>query len=151
MSKKRKKNNRKVHLHVVINEEIYHKVRELASKVYECHRGALSYAVEEALELWLAAHAKTHRVNPKLPLRERYNAVMECIELEQGYIPYTIHQSIFEKCIMNSFDVKDSRTVYGWLHRFYNAGLIKPLTIEKVDRPSDWSRNKMIEIVAKKI
>lgn len=150
MRKKKKKNN-KVHLHVVIDAELYSKVKELASKVYDCHRGALSYAVEEALELWLAAHANAHRVNPRLPLRERYNAVIECIELEQGYIPYTIHQSVFEKCIMNTFNVKDPRTVYGWLHRFYQAGLIKPLTVEKIYKPSDWARNKIIEIVAKKL
>jgi len=83
-----------------------------------------------------------------MPLRERYNAVMECIRAEVGTIPITIHQLFLEKCISNTFNVKDMRTIYGWLHRFYMAGLIKPLTV-KVSKPSDWARNKAVELVAR--
>jgi len=143
--------NGKVHLHVLIDKELYEKVSVLAPKVYGVVRGALSCAVEEALEYWLSAHTTAHRVNPRLPLRERYNAVVKCIELEYGMVPITIHQIFLEKCIADTFNVKDPRSIYGWLHRFYLAGLIKPLTIEKPLKPSDWSRNKTIELVAKKV
>ena len=149
--RKRFNGNDKVHLHVMISRELYTKVKELASRVYDCHRGALSYAVEDALELWLAAHTQAHRVNPRTPLRERYNAIIECIELELGNVPVTIHQLFVEKCIMECFDIKDPRSVYGWLHRFYQAGLIKPLTIERAFKPRDWARNKAVEIVAKRV
>jgi len=143
--------NGKVHLHVLIDKELYEKVSVLAPKVYGVVRGALSYAVEEGLEYWLATHTTAHRVNPRLPLRERFNAVLKCIELEMGIIPITLHQSVMEKCIAETYNIKDPRSIYGWLHRFYQAGLIKPLTIENPQKPSEWSRNKTIELVARKV
>ncbi|RLG83316.1 MAG: hypothetical protein DRO39_08585 [Thermoprotei archaeon] len=146
--RKRFNGNDKVHLHVMISRELYTKVKELASRVYDCHRGALSYAVEEALEMWLATHTQAHRVNPRMPLRERYNAVIRCLEFEMDEVSRVVHQVFLERCIMNEFDVKDPRTVYGWLHRFYQAGLIKPLTVERPLKPRDWARNRVVELVA---
>ena len=143
------KTGEKVALQVLIPYKLYEKVLRVAVEVYGVQRGALSMAVTEALEMWLAAHTHQHtRTNPRLPLRERYNAVMECVRAEVGTIPITIHQLFLEKCISNTFNVKDMRTVYGWLHRFYMAGLIKPLTV-KVSKPSDWARNKAVELVAR--
>lgn len=150
MKKNRGFKKRKVHLHVLVDEDLYDRVRRLAVHVYDYHRGALSYAVQEGLELWLATHASAHKVNPKVPVRERYNAVMDCVDLELGVVPITLQQPILEKCIMNALEVGDYRSVYGWLHRFYAAGLIKPLTIS-VGKPADWRRNRAVEIVAKRV
>lgn len=142
----------KVRTVVTIDKELFDKVISLAPLVYGIQRGALERAIEEGLALWLQTRANgtAVHVNPRAPLRERYNAVIECIELEFGHVPITIHQVFFEKCISNTFNVKDPRTIYGWLHRFYQAGLIKPLTIS-VTKQSDWRRNKAIEIVARKL
>lgn len=142
----------KVSTHVTIRKEIFDRVIAVAPLVYGIQRGALERAIEDALELWLQLRVnKTGIVtNPRSPLRERYNAVIECIEEEVGMVPITIHQLFFERCISNTFNIKDPRSIYGWLHRFYQAGLIKPLTV-KVSDPKDWKRNKSIEIVAKRV
>lgn len=139
----------KVKTVVYIPKDLFERVISLAVQVYGVQRGALSLAVTEALEMWLALHTQQRtRVNPRLPLRDRYNAVMECLRAEVGTIPITIHQLFLEKCISNVFNIKDPRSIYGWLHRFYIAGLIKPLTV-KVTKPSDWARNKAVELVAR--
>ena len=141
----------KVKTVVYISKPLFEKVVSLAVQVYGVQRGALSLAVEEALELWVSLHTQQHtRTNPRMPLRDRYNAVMECIRAEVGTIPITIHQLFLEKCISNVLDIKDPRSIYSWLHRFYMAGLIRPLTI-KVAKPSDWAKNKAVELVAKAV
>jgi len=141
---------RKVLMKVSIPQNLYEKVLPLAVRHFGVQRGALSLAVEEALELWLAAHTTAHTVNPRLPLRDRYNAVIRQVELEMNCIPITIPQAVFEKCVKTAFNIKDERSVYQWIHRFYEAGLIKPLTIP-VKYWQDWRYNKSIEIVAKSV
>lgn len=47
----------KTHLHVVIDKELYMKVKELAARLYEHQKGSLSRAVEEALRLWIRRNA----------------------------------------------------------------------------------------------
>jgi len=142
---------------VYIPKDLYEKVSSLAPKVYGIYRGALSRAVVEGLELWLFYRVKQTpsgvviHTNPRLPLRDRYNAVLQCIDLEFAGIPITVPQKAMERCIMETFNIKDYRSIYGWLHRFYLAGLIKPLTIPKIEKPSQWKNNKSIEIVAKKL
>jgi len=82
----------KVKTVVYIPKDLFERVISLAVQVYGVQRGALSLAVTEALEMWLALHTQQRtRVNPRLPLRDRYNAVMECLRAEVGTIPITIH------------------------------------------------------------
>jgi len=143
----------KVRTTVTIRRDLYEKVIELAHRVYGLQRGALERAIEDALEMWLMHHVggAGAAANPRAPLKERYNAVMECIEEELGTVPATVPQIHLERCIADRFNVKDERSILGWIHRFYMAGLIKPLTIERVLRPRDWKRNTAVEIVAKRV
>jgi len=142
----------KVRCTVTIRKDLYDKVATLAPKVYGVIRGAMELVIEDALELWLVWRGNApHVINPRAPLRERYNAVLKCLEYEIGYVPVTVPQLFIEKCIQLTYNVKDPRTIHGWLHRFYNAGLIKPLTIDKPTKPSHWARNKSVEIVARRL
>jgi len=146
----KKTGEEKVKTQVYIRRSLYEKVVPYAVKHYGVQRGALSMAVEEALELWLSTHATTRRINPRLPLRDRFNAFIRQVEMEMNCVPVTIPQAVAEKCIKEAYNIKDMRMVYQWLHRFYEAGLIKPLTID-VLRWRDWQRNKSIELVAKMV
>jgi len=141
----------KVKTLVYIDTDLFERVAAIAPKVFGVQRGALSYAVEDALRLWLQVHTQAHRaLNPSLNLREKYNAVIDCIESEMGFVPVSVPQSIFEACIRKTLGVKTDRTVHEYLHSFHQAGFVKPLTIERPTKPSDWKKNRSIELVARK-
>ncbi len=139
----------KVVTDISIDLDLYERAIQVAQEVYGVQRGALSLAVQEALESWLLAHTTAHRkVNPRYQLRQYYNAVLEVIEQLLGMVPISIPQHTFENAIMEGLNVKDRRTIRSWLHRFYVAGLIKPLTVD-VKEEKDWDKNKAIELVAR--
>jgi len=141
----------KVKTLVYIDSDLFEKVVLVATKVYGVQRGALSYAVQEALELWLAEKTLEKRApNPSKSIRDKYNAVLDCIEDERGLVPITIRQIEFETCIKKALNIKTDKTVREYIHTFYQLGLIKPLTIDVALSPSDWKKNKAIELVARK-
>jgi len=136
---------------VYIDAELFQKVMEIAPRVYNVARGALSLAVEEALRYWVqmrSTHNAHKPVNPRPDHREVFNCTIRCIEETLGFLPITVNQSLMENCILQCRGAVDPRTAYKWLHSFYLNGWIKPLTITP-RKPSDWSRNKAVELVAK--
>jgi len=142
----------KVKFSTTVDAELFERFRKVANEVFGLQRGALEYALEEAMQLWLYERAGARRsTNPPMNIRERYNAVLECIENEKGFVPISIRQPEFEKCIRDALKVKTERTVLEYLHTFYQLGFIKPLTIENPSSPSEWRKNKAVEIVAKKV
>ncbi len=139
----------KVETSILIDKKLFESVRKLATDVYGLDRGAFSLAVQEALEAWQLAHTKTHKsTNPRYSLRLIYNSVMQVVEELIGVVPVTIAQHTLENAISEALNIKDRRSVIGWLHRFYVAGLIKPLTVD-IAKESDWKRNKAVEFVAR--
>jgi len=126
VSKKTKQE--KVLTNVCIPSDLFEKVSKKAPEVYGVVRGALSYAVEEGLSLWLLNHSGalmgTPRQNPHKPLRDVYNAVIWDLEKNVGSVPITLPHRMFLPCVMRALNVKE-RAALGWLYRFYTEGLIK--------------------------
>jgi len=133
---------------VYIRKDLFEKVRTIASQVYGVHRGAISMAVEDALEQWIAVRANARKVNPRPSTRDTYNVVLNELEGMFGHIPITVHQEDFKNAIMRALDVKE-RTAIEWMHRFYVSGLIKPLTVP-VREKRHWKANRSIELVARR-
>ena len=146
----RRTGERKVRTDVMIPEDLYINALKAAIDVYGRRRGAFSLAVQEALEAWLAARAGARRrPNPRAPIREVYNRVLDVIQETWGEVPITFPQRNLEDAIADALNIKDRRSILGWIHRFYVAGLIKPLTVD-VKEESDWRRNKAVEFVARR-
>ena len=141
---------RKVRTDIMLPEDLFVNVVKTAIDVYGTKRGALSLAVQEALEAWLLARTRAHRKpNPRASIREVFNRVLDVIYETWGQVPITFPQRNLEDAIRDALDIKDRRSVLGWIHRFYVAGLIKPLTVD-VKEEADWKRNKAIEFVARR-
>jgi len=149
MPPKKKIPEGKRELSVLISEKTYRMVAELAPKIYGKYRGALSEAVEEALQDWIAAHTAAHiKTNPPPTIRERYNKVVAEIRKQYGFIPLKVPKKVMEQAIMKAFNVVDPRTIVKWLHTFYYMGFIKPLGV-KVRCYANWKHVLAVEIVAK--
>lgn len=134
---------------VVLPRDLFERVERAAYEAYGLHRGSLSLAVREALEAWLQARAGARSPNPRPDVREAYNKVLDSVEAKLGAVPISVPQHVFEAAIADALNIKDRRSIIGWMHRFYVAGLIKPLTVD-VREEADWRRNKAIELVARR-
>ena len=118
---------KKVLTHVAIREDLLNRVIEVATRRFNIVRGALSLAIEEALELWLA-HTEAHMPpNPRASARERYNAVVREIELEFNYVPIQVPSHTLLSATMRALHIKE-RSAWGWVFRFFTSGFIKPLS-----------------------
>jgi len=144
---------KKIRTDILISEELFENVRKIATEVYGVHRGSLSYAVEEGLRLWLLNHSGTligtHQ-NPRAPVREVYNIVMDHLSSITNNIPTSLPTPHFTACVMRALNIKD-RSACGWIFRFYVEGLIKILKPPggKIFKPSEVRHVQTWELVAK--
>lgn len=60
ISKKFKIPEGKVQVHILIDKELYRKVKEIAPQYYRTYRGAISHLIEEAIRLYLSRLPCTH-------------------------------------------------------------------------------------------
>jgi hypothetical protein len=112
---------------VYISEDLYKAVAEVAVQRYGQVKGALSRFAEDAFREALSQHKHTSaQVNPKLRLREVYDAVVKRIVEIKGYRPVEVTEDVLDQAIG---DVRglDPRTIERWKSRFLKAGLIKYL------------------------
>jgi len=134
MSRKRIKKsseNRKRHLHVLISEDVYRMLVEIAPLVYGAnkYRGAVSAIVEEALRLYLEPrlHTQIH-TNPKRSVRIVYSHVVDKIKeiLHLSFKPEEVPEKILDLAISETRG-SDWRTIEKWKEIFMKSGLIKPV------------------------
>jgi len=122
--------NRKRHLHVLISEDVYRMLVELAPQIYgeKKHRGALSAIVEEALRLYLEPRHTQIHTNPKRSVRIVYSQVVEKIKevLHISFKPEEVPEKILDLAI-SEVRGSDWRTIEKWKDIFMKSGLIKPV------------------------
>jgi hypothetical protein len=117
----------KVYLNVLVSEDVYRMLVELAPVIYGKSHGSLSRVVEEALRLYLTPR-RTHKYtqNPKLSVRDVYNEVvkkiMEIMNLD--FKPSETSERTLDMAIMEVRG-SDPRTVEKWKQLFARSGLIK--------------------------
>jgi hypothetical protein len=110
---------------VYISEDLYRAIIKVAVQRYGQVKGALSRFAEDAFREALSMYRHTSaQVNPKLRLREVYDAVIKRIVEIKGYKPTEITESTLDQAIG---DVRgtDPRTIEKWKRLFEKAKLIK--------------------------
>jgi len=114
---------------VYLRREIYDKLMELLPKLFDYQRGALSDAVNEALNMWVNAHSAAHiKPNPSPNVREVFKQVLEYladVHFPTRKIPIVIPRKLIEEAIMNVRQIKDHRSIRNWLRGFVSQGLLK--------------------------
>jgi hypothetical protein len=113
---------------VLLSEDLYKQVSQIAVVWYGKNRGALSayveYVLRRALEDYL--HTQIHTKNPSRSVRAVYEQVVRKIMEIKGYSfkPEEIPEGVLDQAIA---DVRgsDSRTIAKWKNIFHKSGLIK--------------------------
>jgi len=138
----------KVRINVMIRKDLYDKLRREVARLFNYNRGALSDAVEWAIELWLATVHSAHyrRINPPSSVEDEFERVLEQIYFDHGEIPHIMPQEWMEKAIMKAFGVHDPRTIYSRLQKYYTYGFIKPLSFDVITT-NKWKYNKSIKLI----
>lgn len=120
----------KVMVTAYIDKELYDQLLTVAPRFYGCNRGAISYAIEEALRQWLAprVHTQVH-TNPSDKIRTRFRAVMERVKELLGlpYAPKEVPSKALEIAIAQACGT-DPRTIRKYMSLFERVGLIKRLS-----------------------
>lgn len=127
MPRKEKIPKGKAQLTVLISEDIYNLLIDIAPQIYGKHRGALSYVVEEALKQYLYPRKHTHKyTNPKLSVRKVYNQVIEELKEIEGF-PFKPSETTEPKLDLAIMRTRgsDIRTIEKWKKVFEKEGLIK--------------------------
>jgi len=120
----------KKRLEVVIDEELYKLLIELAPSIYGegKYRGALSYVVEEALRHYLTPRLRTTSTqnNPRRGVRYVYNQVVEKIKemMHWDFKPDQVPEKVLDQAIAEVRG-SDPRTINKWKNIFQKSGLIK--------------------------
>jgi len=126
----------KVYFGVLISEDVYRMLVEMAPLIYGKGKGGMSRVVEEALRLYLTPR-RTHNYtqNPKLSVRDVYHAVVRKImEIERlDFKPDETTEKILDMAIMEVRGA-DPRTVEKWKQTFAKSGLIKFVAGTKPNR-----------------
>jgi len=128
---KKSSENRKRHLHVLVSEDVYKMLIEIAPLIYGTnkYRGAVSAIVEEALRQYLEPrlHTQIH-TNPKRSVRIVYNQVVEKVKeiLHLSFKPEEVPEKILDLAI-SEVRGSDWRTIDKWKDVFTKSGLIKPV------------------------
>jgi len=130
----------KVELHVLIPEDLYRQLVEIAPLYYGKGRGGMSYIVEEALRQFLTPrlHTQTYtqtvsRINPKGSIRSVYYRVKEKIKEIMGFVPFEVPEKTLTIAI-SEVRGSDPRTIEKWLNIFEKSGLIKYVSGFKPNR-----------------
>lgn len=113
---------------VTIEYDLYKKLINLLPQIYDYQRGALSDAINDAIKLWISAHATAHiKSNPKPDIRETFRRVVQYLTDNFYYsdVPDLVPRQHLEDAIMYVRNIHDPRSVLGWLRRFWVHGLIK--------------------------
>jgi len=146
----------KIRTIVYIPKELWQEVSDIATKIYGVQRGAISYAIEDALSLWLL---KTRNENSNFNFIRRdtrsiYIKVLNAVRLTQNdlSLPKRIPHPNLLKCVMKALNVKE-RSALSWIFKFYSDELIKPYTptpIQKITirKPSDVSHVKFWDLTS---
>jgi hypothetical protein len=112
---------------VYISEDLYKAIVEVAVQRYGQVKGALSRFAEEAFREALSLHKHTSaQLNPKLRIRDVYDAVVKRIVETLGYRPVEVTEDILDRAI-GEVRGTDYRTTEKWKQLFVKAGLIKYL------------------------
>lgn len=141
----------KVRVSTLIDERLYRSVLRLAIEKFGVQRGAMSYAVEEALAWWLAhasgAHIGAH--NPRPTTQDVFKKVAADLKLDfDGYLPKSIPCNMMLDSIMRALGIK-YRSAVEWLYKFYVEGLVKPLSPKMTPtKPWDVKKVRVWEIAA---
>jgi hypothetical protein len=117
----------KVQVNVLISEDLYRQLIEVAPAWYGRSKGAISAMVEEALRRYLTplAHTKSTQ-NPKHGIRHTYGQVVEKIKeiMHYNFKPSEVPERILDLAI-SEVRGSDPRTVAKWKNAFLKSGLIK--------------------------
>lgn len=121
----------KKHLHVLIDEELYKLLIEIAPGIYGQgkYRGALSYVVEDALRQYLLPRThKNTQNNPSRSVKHVYGLVKEKIKeiLNLDYAPDEVPEKILDQAIAEVRG-SDPRTIAKWKALFEKNKLVKYL------------------------
>ena len=142
----------KVRLNICISKSLWEKVNRIAPKVFGVNRGALSYAIEEALKYWLYYADGGSSLNPRPNVRDAWNAVVNKVRYHFDMIvPATVPHNLLLQSTMQALGVK-TRSATDWIFKFYTENLIKPYSPKPAPtliKPSDTKRVRVWEIVAK--
>jgi hypothetical protein len=113
-------------LTILIPEDIYKQLIDVAVNWYGKSHGAISAYVEYALRLALEQHTQIHTKNPKNSVRAVYEQVKQKIKeiTSSKLIPEEIPEKILEVAIAEVRG-SDPRTVEKWKNLLEKSGLIK--------------------------
>jgi hypothetical protein len=133
----------KKHLHVLIDEDIYKLLIEIAPGIYGQgkYRGALSYIVEEALRHYLTPRThKNTQNNPNRSIKHVYGLVKDKVKeiMKLDYVPDEVPEKILDMAIAEVRG-SDPRTIRKWKNLFEKSKLIKYL--------SEYSPNRIVELL----
>ena len=126
----------KVLLQVLISRELYERLLEVAPRLYGKNKGALSWAVEEALRVWLAPRTHTTHANPPRKIWLKFKSVKRAIAQILGIPEEEIRDvtvRVLELAISNTIG-SDPRTIDKYLKLFEKFGLIKRMTRPGIPR-----------------
>jgi len=116
----------KTQLNIIISDDLYKKLLEIAPAWYGKNRGSFSALVEEALRLWFA-HTNLH-TNPAKSVSIVYSKVVEKVKekLKMEVKPYEVSEKLLDIAIAE-IRGSDPRTVSKWKNAFLKMGLIRIL------------------------
>ena len=118
----------KVQLNVLIDRELYEKVKRVAVARYGRLHGALSRAVEEALRLWLAPRPAHTHTNPRyVKIIDKYLQVKEKIIQNLGCNANNVIVCTGKdlRLAIESTIGHDPRTIKKYIQLFEEHGLIE--------------------------
>ena len=126
----------KVLLQVLVSKEVYERLLKVAPVLYGKNRGALSWAVEEALRLWLAPRTHATHANPPRKVWLKFKLVKSAIAQILNIPVEEIRDvtvKVLELAISETIG-SDPRTIDKYLKLFERFGLIKRMTRPDIPR-----------------
>ena len=113
-------------LTILIPEDIYKQLVEVAVSWYGKSHGALSAYVEYVLRQALEQHAQIRTKNPKSSVRAVYEQVIQKVKemLKTPFRPEEVPEKILNQAIAEVRG-SDPRTIEKWKNLFEKSGLIK--------------------------
>jgi hypothetical protein len=115
-------------VNILISEDLYKQVSQIAVVWYGKTKGALSAYIEYVLRRALDEyqHTQIHTKNPSRSVRAVYDQIVKKIMEIKGYSfkPEEIPESVLDQAI-SEIRGSDPRTIDKWKRIFERAGLIK--------------------------
>jgi hypothetical protein len=122
-------------LTILIPEDLYRQLLDIAVNWYGKSHGALSAYIEYVLQQTLNQHTQKHTKNPSRSVREVYEQVVQKIKEITGsrIKPDEVTEKIFDQAIAEVRG-SDPRTIERWKTLFEKSGLIKFIAGSKPNR-----------------